>query len=57
MAFETEDGTDKDEGEVEDELAFEENDDESESGGKGGMDIQSLQVRLLALLQQLVGLL
>lgn len=57
VAFETEAGADKDEGEVEDELAFEQDDDEDEDKGKESGVIHTLQVQLLALLQQLVGLL
>ncbi len=59
VAYETEDGTDADEREVEDDLAFEANDDEDDAEEKGGegKSIQSLQVKLIALLQQLIALL
>jgi hypothetical protein len=59
IEYETEDGMDEDEDEQEDELAFEEDDDEDENegNGNGGSEISSLQVRLLALLQQLIALL
>lgn len=54
VEYETEDGTDIDE----DELAFEEdNDDEDESEDKGSKVTHSLQVQLIALLQQLMALL
>lgn len=61
VEYETEDGTDVDEDEDEDELAFEEDDDDEEDEGedtkKEDTNVNSLQVRLLALLQQLVALL
>jgi hypothetical protein len=63
--YETEDGTDADEDEEEDELAFEADDDdedqegkdESEDKGNESQDIRALQVRLIALIQQLIALL
>jgi hypothetical protein len=64
VEYETEDGTDEDEDEAEDELAFETDDDDLDEGkdkDKGGekkvKDVHSLQVQLLALLQQLIALL
>lgn len=56
VEYETEDGLDEDEDEeeAEDELAFEEDDDEDDVQGVG--NIHALQVQLLALLKQLIGL-
>ena len=59
VEYEIEDGTDDDEDESEDELAFEEDDDddEDEQSGVSNVNTASLQMRLIALLQQLIALL
>jgi hypothetical protein len=54
VEYEIEDGTDEDEDEEEDELAFEEDDDEDDVQEAG--NINALQVQLIALLKQLIGL-
>ena len=63
VEYETEDGTDTDEDEEEDELAFDDDEEDDEEEGKDKekgkevKNVHSLQVQLIALLQQLIALL